>query len=90
VLIQKESEYALKITVEDNGIGMKKSKIFSQKKKEEHLRLSLEMTRKRLHLLGLKFKVATRIDFSETFPGNENPGTKVEIILPFKYNANAD
>jgi len=90
VLIQKESEYALKITVEDNGIGMKKSELYSQKKKEEHLRLSLEMTRKRLHLLGLKFKVATRIDFSEAFPGNDNPGTKVEIVLPFKYNENAD
>jgi len=90
VLIQKESEYALKITVEDNGIGIKKSELYSPKKKEEHLRLSLEMTRKRLHLLGLKFKVATRIDFSEAFPGNDNPGTKVEIILPFKYNENSD
>lgn len=90
VLIQKESEYALKIIVEDNGIGMKKSAVYSLKKKEEHLRLSLEMTLKRLHLLGLKFNVATRIDFSEAFPGNENPGTKVVIVLPFKYNANAD
>lgn len=90
VHIQKDSENALKITVEDNGIGIKKSAVYSLKKKEEHLRLSLEMTRKRLHLLGLKFKVVTRIDFSEAFPGNENPGTKVEIILPFKYNANAD
>jgi tetratricopeptide (TPR) repeat protein/two-component sensor histidine kinase len=90
VKIQKESDFALKITVEDNGIGMKKSELYSLKKKEEHLRLSLEMTRKRLHLLGLKFNVATRIDFSEAFPGSENPGTKVEIVLPFKYNANAD
>jgi tetratricopeptide (TPR) repeat protein/two-component sensor histidine kinase len=90
VLIQKESESALKITVEDNGIGMKKSEVYSLKKKEEHLRLSLEMTRKRLRLLGQKFKIATRIDFSEAFPGNENPGTKVEIVLPFKYSENAD
>jgi hypothetical protein len=73
------------VVVEDNGIGMKKAAHYASKSRE-HLGLTLDLTRKRLELLGRKYHVPTRISFTEAFPGEENPGTRVEIIVPFTYS----
>jgi LytS/YehU family sensor histidine kinase len=78
------NEKSLRVIIEDNGIGIKKAQTF-QMKGEQHLNLGMEMTRKRLELLGRKYVVKTWIEFSEAFPGNPNPGTKVVMILPFVY-----
>jgi len=86
IRISKESEKSLKIVVEDNGIGMKKAATFPSGS-GDRLRLSLELTRKRLKLLGQKFHVKTLLEFSEVYPGKENPGTRVEIVLPFMYTS---
>lgn len=86
ILFEKESENSLKITVQDNGIGMKKSAAFSSKK-ENHLGLSLDLTLKRLKLLGEKYKVKTTVQFSEAKPGAENPGTCVVIIVPVSFSS---
>ncbi|MBE0648634.1 MAG: histidine kinase [Bacteroidales bacterium] len=85
VYFQKESENSLKIIVEDNGIGMKKSAEYSTSN-QDHLHLTLDLNRKRLELLGKKFNVATGIEFSEAFPDRQNPGTRVEIVVPFSYS----
>ncbi|MFH1937408.1 MAG: histidine kinase, partial [Bacteroidota bacterium] len=89
IYFQKESENSLKIIVEDNGIGMKKSAEYSTNN-QDHLRLTLDLNRKRLELLGKKFNVATRIEFSEAFPDRKNPGTRVEIVVPFSYSEVVD
>lgn len=84
VYFQKEDEHALKIIVEDNGVGLKKSALYSSNI-EDHLGLTLDLNRKRLELLGKKFNVVTWIEFSEAFPNRENPGTRVEIVVPYSY-----
>ena len=82
IRFQKESELTIKVIVEDNGVGMKKSESYSNNKKD-HLHLTLDLTRKRIDLLGRKFNVPARIDFTEAFQGKENPGTRVEMVVPF-------
>ena len=84
ISFHKESEASLKIIVEDNGIGMKQTEGFSVST-EKHLHLGMEMTRKRLNLLGEKYDVKTSIVYSEPFPGHQNPGTRVALVVPFTY-----
>jgi nitrate/nitrite-specific signal transduction histidine kinase len=67
--------------VEDNGIGMKRSETFSANK-EKRPHLGMELARKRLEILGRKFSVKTCLKYSELFPGNPNPGTRVELVVP--------
>jgi len=76
---------SLKISIEDNGIGMKKSMGYSSKD-SRHQKLGMQIIEKRLYLLGKKYNTETRINYSECSPANENPGTVVEIIMPFLYN----
>ncbi|MDP1620986.1 MAG: histidine kinase [Bacteroidales bacterium] len=81
IRFHRHDDRSLEVIVEDNGIGMKRSNMFSEKR-EKHLHLGMEMTRKRLDILGRKFSVKTCLIFSEMFPGNPNPGTRVEMVVP--------
>ena len=89
IYFQKVDEHALKIIVEDNGIGLKKSALYSTNS-QDHLGLTLDLNRKRLELLGEKFNIKTRIVFSDAFPDRENPGTRVEIVVPYSYTESLD
>jgi two-component sensor histidine kinase len=80
----QQDEKSLTIAVVDNGIGIKKAQTY-QTKGEKHLNIGMGMTRRRLEILGQKYSVETRVEFSEASPGNLNPGTKVVMILPFSY-----
>ena len=71
----------LKITIEDNGIGIKQSKNFASKS-ENQLHMGIEMTCKRLEIIGKKMNVETSVEFSEAFPESPNPGTHVVIVAP--------
>jgi two-component sensor histidine kinase len=85
IRFRMRDEKSLTVIVEDNGIGMKRSEAYSAKR-EQNLHLGMEMTRKRLDLLGKKFNVPTGIEFCETFPGSLNPGTKVVLVMPVSYS----
>lgn len=84
ILFSLKDEKSLTVIIEDNGIGIKQAQAY-QSKSEKHLNLGMEMIRKRLELLGRKYGVKTRIEFSEAFPGNANPGTRVTLVIPFAY-----
>ena len=75
---------SLKIIVEDNGIGMKKSLEYSVKS-SQHQHLGMQIIKKRLALLSRKYKTKTSIIYSESYPDHYNPGTRVELIMPFIY-----
>ena len=77
----KKDEKSLKIIIRDNGIGMVKSQEYSSKN-EKHVHLGMEMTRRRLELLGKKYSIDTSIQFCEAFPGLPNPGTMIVLIVP--------
>lgn len=85
IVISMDSRAALTIVIEDNGIGMKNSGVYSQGS-EKHLHMGMEMTRKRLKVIGRKFHVETSIKITEASPEKANPGTRVHIVVPIAYS----
>ncbi len=82
ISIQEYNLKSLKIIIGDNGIGVKKSNEYSAKN-SHHKHLGMQLIEKRLHLLSKKYKTETGINYSEGNPGQNNPGTIVELIMPF-------
>jgi hypothetical protein len=76
---------SLKIIIEDNGIGMKRSSEYAAKG-SHHQRLGMQIIEKRLVLLNKKYGTETGINYSECNPSHPHPGTRVELILPFIYS----
>jgi hypothetical protein len=85
IRFRKMDHRSLKISIKDNGIGMKKSMAFSQKS-EKHFHLGMDMTRRRLELLGQKHSIDTSIESCEASPGLPNPGTRVVLVVPIFYS----
>ncbi len=78
----KESN-ALKISVEDNGIGREAAKAKKTISFKSHKSQALEITRKRLHLLGEKEGHKSDFYFEDLFDAAGNAaGTRVIINLP--------
>jgi len=75
---------SLKIIIEDNGIGMRKSLEYTAKSPQNQ-HLGMLIIKKRLALLSKKYNTETSINYSEYSPGQNNPGTVVELILPLIY-----
>ena len=76
---------SLIISIEDNGVGMKQSlEYFHKDANREHL--GMKIIEKRLDLLSKKYSTKTSISYSESSPGKINPGTLVELIVPFTYS----
>ncbi|HRZ20610.1 MAG TPA: hypothetical protein P5184_03015 [Bacteroidales bacterium] len=71
----------LQITVEDNGIGMKRAATYTSNS-EAHLRMGMAMTLKRLEIIGRKYRIETSVSIAEALPGTFNPGTRVVIVVP--------
>jgi hypothetical protein len=72
---------SLKVIIQDNGIGMTKSLGFTDKS-TQNKHLGMLIIKKRLALLGKKYNTETSMSYSEYSPGQNNPGTVVELILP--------
>lgn len=86
ILFRMHDEKSLKIIIEDNGIGITNASLQSSRK-DSHLRIGMDLTRKRLDLISKKMKVKTSIITKEAYPENPNPGTRVEIVVPFSFGA---
>jgi len=85
ISFQTYKSKSLRITIEDNGIGVKKSDEYSSKS-SQHNHLGMQIIKKRLDLLSKKYNTETRISYSECSSAAENPGTMVELIMPIIYN----
>jgi signal transduction histidine kinase len=77
-------EKCLEITVEDNGIGIERS-FMQSGQKDAHLQIGMNLTLKRLELIGHRMKVKTRISTTMACPECSNPGTKVTIYIPYVF-----
>ena len=69
------------IIIEDNGIGIQRAQTYSSRR-EKHIHMGVNLTKKRLEIIGKKFHVETCVDFYEKSPESPNPDTRVIIIVP--------
>jgi hypothetical protein len=76
-----DSDLVMKVIIEDNGVGMKHSKPITSGVR--HLNLSMTITHKRLTLLSKKFKIHSHVEYSEVYPNEPHPGTRVELFIPY-------
>jgi len=74
----------LSVFIEDNGIGITKS--MKSVKIDSHLNLGIDLTKKRLKLLGKRYKVRTKLIISELYPGQSNPGARITFIFPIIFS----
>ena len=81
ILFTMHHPKALKITIEDNGIGIKQSRAYASES-ENQSHMGINMIRKRLEIIGKKMNVETSVEFSEAFPGSPNPGNRVVMVVP--------
>jgi ligand-binding sensor domain-containing protein len=79
--ITKLQDNMLKIEITDNGVGMPLAKTGATHLKT-HTSKGMKMTLQRLDLLGKISGHVLYLKIHEAFPGNENKGTKVELLLP--------
>lgn len=84
ISFQLIDEKSLRIIVEDSGIGIRNAEKYSVRS-EQHLRLGMNITKKRLALLSQKYGTESSIIYSERSPGTANPGTIVRLVVPFIY-----
>jgi two-component sensor histidine kinase len=78
------SHNALKVIVSDNGPGLTKAHKI-ETSDDKHLHLGMELTRKRLAILGKRQHVKTTVEITEINPGSTHPGARVVLIIPFNY-----
>jgi len=84
IMFKFQGENSLQVIIEDTGIGIKNAEKYGYKS-DSHLKLGIDITRKRLNLLGQKYGIKTGITYKEKSPGLPNPGTRIEIIVPVQF-----
>jgi len=80
---KKEKNSYLIITIEDNGIGRKKSAEIKEKKIHKRESIGIQLTEDRLENFSKYFKNDFAIDFIDLYDNNQKPtGTKVVLKIP--------
>ena len=82
ILVKKESEKEIKIAIEDNGIGMKRSKEINRQKFHQRRSVGLQITKERLQIFYKDYEGSYSLTYAELNPEKENPGTRVELRIP--------
>ncbi|MCF6332909.1 MAG: histidine kinase [Draconibacterium sp.] len=80
ILFKYRDEKSILVFVEDNGIGIKNTKIFS--KSGRGLNMAVAITKKRLKLIGERQNVGSEITSKDLFQGTPQPGTQIKIVVP--------
>lgn len=86
ISFQRIDEKLLEIVVEDNGIGIERAAAQSNQK-DQHLQIGMNLTLKRLELIGRKMNAKTGISSSSACSSCPNPGTRVIIHVPYVFEA---
>ena len=82
--IEKETSTEIKIMIEDNGIGMEKSKQINQQKFHRRRSVGLKITRERLQTFYRDYEGSYALTYSDLYPEKANKGTQVTVKLPLK------
>lgn len=83
VIYAFQDKKSMTITIKDDGVGRKKAREIEKKK--EHQSLALNITKDRLRALGKKYKYEFTLELTDLKNNkNDEPGTKVSILIPYK------
>lgn len=74
----------LKVTISDNGIGRKKSAEIKTRNQKTQASVGTQNIENRIRIMNELYKFNIRVNVREAFPGSEQPGTHVEILIPKK------
>jgi hypothetical protein len=86
IIYRPNDSKTILIIIEDNGKGMR-TMDEGQSRSTRHRAMGMAMTRKRLDILGKKYKVDAGIAISDIHPGEPLPGTRISMIVPFASGA---
>lgn len=75
-------EKRLRVVVEDDGIGVVRSKELNKWKQKSHSSLAIDMVQERLEILSQMHKQKLTLQIEAAQPGQKDCGTKVTVILP--------
>ncbi len=84
ILIEKHSEKEISIAIEDNGIGMKRSKEKNRQKFHRRRSVGLQITRERLQIFYKDYEGNYSLNYAVLYPEKVNTGTRVELRIPLK------
>ena len=77
-----QSTDGIDVLIEDNGIGMKKSKELKTKNQKKQNSLGMKNIQTRVELMNEIYQRNIEISITELNPQDEYPGTHVQIIIP--------
>lgn len=86
VIQMEEREDHLRVIIEDNGVGRKRSEELKTRNQKKNKSTGIKNTSERLKLLNSLYKTNYRIDVEDSEPHSENTGTKVMIRIPKRQN----
>lgn len=78
----KKNNSLLEITIDDNGIGRKKSEELNLNNRKDHISFATNAIEKRLEILNLNKEDKITIQYTDKQQHNEPLGTTVQINLP--------
>jgi sensor histidine kinase YesM len=77
-----KNDETVEITISDDGIGLSKSKELKTQHQKKQNSLGMKNIHTRLALMNEIYHTNMRVEMSESNPGDEFPGLKVQIYIP--------
>jgi len=81
ISIQKESDHAISIHIEDNGVGREEARKLEQKTKK-HKSFGMKIGENRLRLMNVNGEQVARVEVTDLYSHEIPAGTRIRIIIP--------
>jgi len=85
----EEGVNGLIVYISDNGIGRKRSLEIKTQNQKKQGSLGMQNIESRISIMNELFKTNIKVEISDAYPGQENCGTKVRLLIPQKSQAHA-
>ena len=81
-IILKDDDDTLVVTIQDNGIGRKRSKLFKTKNQLKRKSIALKNIDQRIQIFEELHKIKITVKIADLYPDQEDTGTYVELRIP--------